>query len=418
VKYWDTIDTLATCKGLLKNEVCLLEKDFVQYIGGKFAIGTSYGRTALYLGLKAIDVQNLDVIVPAFTCTVVRHAVVMAGGNPKFVDIDMEDFTFDLHDLRQKISERTRAIILIHYFGRVARNMDDVIKIAKQNNIVLVEDCAHSLGAEFYDKKIGTFGAFSVFSLTKSTINFGGGILATTEDYIYQNARKILEQEKNSIKRRIVDFPLILAYGLEQIADKLVFDRVNKSIFKWWLINVPKLLVTLRRYIIKSIKFPSSIIRLGRRAHKPPSHHDKRKASSPYDQGIHMEPIIAALARTQLRKLDRLIEQRKNIYSDIAKVGSYHFKTSDQFQGRDVYTHMVTRFPSTDIFKLIKKCKKRGVLLRPTWPTHQRLWEHQSTDNVRAIERQIVTWNVNPMLKPTEINNFIALLNECQSGTF
>ena len=139
VKYFDFADLFASFKWVWSNEKAIFEKEFAEYIGAKFAIGTSYGRTALYLGLKAMDVKNMEVIIPAFICTVVRHAVTMAGGSPRFVDINIEDFNLNLDDLKQKISDKTKAIILTHYFGRVARNIEEVIQVAKENNIVLIE---------------------------------------------------------------------------------------------------------------------------------------------------------------------------------------------------------------------------------------------------------------------------------------
>src|SRR4030042_579080 len=165
MKYFGMDDFYASINWIWRDQNSLFEKEFAKYIGTKFALGTSYGRTALYLGLGAIDVRDREVIIPSFICTVVRHAVVAAGGIPRFVDINLENFTYDLTDLKKKISDRTKVIILVHYFGRVARNMEEVIQVAREKKIALVDDCAHSLGAEYQGKKIGTFGDFSVFSL-------------------------------------------------------------------------------------------------------------------------------------------------------------------------------------------------------------------------------------------------------------
>src|SRR4030042_3061125 len=165
MKYFGIDDLWASLRWVWGDQKSLFEKEFAQYIGAKYAMGTSYGRTALYSGLRAIDVRDREVIIPAFICTVVRHAVVAAGGIPRFVDVDLENFTYDVSDLKKKISDRTKAIILVHYFGRVARNMEEVIQVAREKKIALVDDCAHSLGAEYQGKKIGTFGDFSVFSL-------------------------------------------------------------------------------------------------------------------------------------------------------------------------------------------------------------------------------------------------------------
>ena len=92
IKYFDFSDIGACIKWIWRNQINEFEKQFAEYIGIKYANATSYGRTALFLGLKAINVQNREVIIPSFTCTVVRQAVTLAGGVPQFVDINFEDF--------------------------------------------------------------------------------------------------------------------------------------------------------------------------------------------------------------------------------------------------------------------------------------------------------------------------------------
>ncbi len=216
-------------KWLFSNANSKFGREFAEYIGRKHVINTSFGRTAIYLGLRAIDVLNKEVIIPKFTCTVVRQAVIMAGATPVFVDIDYDNFGFDINDLKQKITKNTKAIIATHYFGRVVGNFEEIIKITKQNNLLLVEDCAHSLGAEYKGKRVGTFGDFSIFSLTKNMINFGGGVLSTNSDIIFNSALRIAIEEKKSIKKRILDFPMVLAYGLEQMINKVIFTELKEA---------------------------------------------------------------------------------------------------------------------------------------------------------------------------------------------
>jgi len=413
MKYFAFRDIISCIKWIFHDDRAMFEKEFADYVGTHFALGTSFGRTALYAGLKAIDVLGGEVIISTFTCTVVRHAVTMAGATPIFVDINLANLNFNLDDLKKKISEKTKAIVLTHYFGRVARNMDNVIQIAEQNNIALIEDCAHSLGAEYKDRKIGTFGLFSIFSLTKNTINFGGGVLVTDNYSIYQDAKKILDNERISLKQRIVDFPMILAYGLEQMIDRLIFDRINKNIFKWWIIHLPHILLRMRQYIISFIKLPFLFFMPNRKKKK--QHYQTPNVAAPerYRQGLLMEPLIASLARTQLCKIDGLIELRKKTYLDLCKIERIFFNNSENIAFKDVYTHMVLQFNDSDIFDTIKKCKKQGLLLRATWPTHQKLWLNQDTKNVRPIEKEILTWNVNPMLEQDERNKFIKIVNNC-----
>jgi dTDP-4-amino-4,6-dideoxygalactose transaminase len=397
-------------KWIFSDERSAFEKEFAEYIGAKFVIGTSFGRTALCLGLQAVGVDKREVIIPSFICTVVRHAVVAAGGVPRFVDLNLEDFTINLDDLRRKISEKTKVIVLPHYFGRVARNIHDAISLAKENNLILVEDCAHALGAEYKGKKVGTYGDFSVFSLTKNMINFGGGVLVTDNDCIYENAKKILKKEKRVLKKRMLDFPIVLAYGLEQAVNKVVFDRVSRRSLTWALILLPRFIIGTRGLMIKALKFPSIVKSANYGRVREPSRSHQTGSRVEYEQGVRMEPIIASLARTQLRKIESLEFQRKQIHRRVTTLASYHFKNSDAFPGRDVCTHAVLRFPNRDIFRLVEKAKRRGLLLRATWPTHQELWEEQDTENVTTIGREFLTWDVSPTLNNQETERFLRIV--------
>jgi dTDP-4-amino-4,6-dideoxygalactose transaminase len=343
---------------------------------------------------------------------VVRHAVVLAGGIPRFVDIDLENFSYNLDDLHKNICRNTRAIVIVHYFGRPACNLQDVLKIAREKDIRVVEDCAHSLGAEWEGRKVGSFGDFSIFSLTKGMINFGGGVLVTGDEKIYQKARQLLDEEKSSLKDRILDFPLILAYGLEQMIEKSIFDRVKKSIFKWWLLSLPMGILAVRDLVIRALKSPLSLISGRKKTNAESGLQEANLQPEGYPQGVGMEPIIASLARSQLRKLESLIEQRRKVYSELHRIPNCHLKRNSEFHGRDVDTQLLFRFQDRDTNEVIEHCKSRGLLLRGTWPTHQRLWKGQDTRNVRTLEREFLIWNVNPDLNEREKATFIEILED------
>lgn len=128
-----------------------------------------------------------------------------------------------------------------------------------------------------------------------------------------------------------------------------------------------------------------------------------------------MEPIIASLGLTQLKKLDSLINQRKEIYDELNDLIALNTIDKMESDVKDVYTHAVFRFKGNDIFTLIEKFKKDGLLLRATWPTHQRLWENQNTENILRIAREILIWNVNPNVTSQEIEKFIHIVSDINS---
>lgn len=153
------------------------------------------------MALRTIDVKGKGVMVPNLTCTSVRDAIILAGATPIFVDIDPASLDIILTDAHLKLTDKTTAIILIHYYGGFCTNIAELQAFARQHNLTVIEDCAHSLGAEYKGKKLGNFGNLSIFSLTKNTLNLSGGLLCTNHKQFYDKARIILLEDNYFIGR-------------------------------------------------------------------------------------------------------------------------------------------------------------------------------------------------------------------------
>lgn len=166
-----------------------LENEF----SGKFFF-TNYGRTSLYLILKSLNLpRGSKVGVPLYSCTVVFDAVIKAGYTPCFIDIDIDNYTIDLEDLKTKIEDLS-ALVVIHTFGRPA-DMDKIKKIA--DSIPVVEDCAHSLLSEYRGKKTGTMSTASFFSLSKYISCGGGGIALINDERLIERIKEEIEGFRN-----------------------------------------------------------------------------------------------------------------------------------------------------------------------------------------------------------------------------
>jgi len=408
VRYFDLQDFYSLFRWMWRNPTKEFEEGFAQYIGGKYAIATSYGRTALYLALRAIEAKGYEVILPSFICTVVRQAVVQAGAKPRFVDVNYSDLSINLEDLKSKINSQTRAILLIHYFGNVAPNFSDILQIVKESQVVLIEDCAHSLGAVFQEKKVGTFGDLSIFSLTKNSINFGGGVLVTNNKKFYLNAKRILEAERISLKKRIVDFPILLSYGAEQFVQRLLLDRIKISQWKWKIIRLPIWIIKIRSlffYLIFHIKSK-------KKTTEADSFKDTLHLENNYYpvQPLKIEPLISSLALSQLKKLDLLNKKRQLICAYLDKCKFSHISNKKiNHTAISVGTNKIFSFNHQNIFILMRKYQKRGISLKPTWPTHQSIWDEQNTDNLRRIAHQILTMNIHPDLTKGEIEKILKI---------
>lgn len=145
-------------------KVELFEKRLAQYVQAPCAIAVNCGSSALYLVLKVAGIKPGDeVISPSLTFVATNHAILLNQGKIVFTDVDPQTLCADPDDIMRKISRRTKAVVVVHYGGHPA-DLDSLIKISQEKNIILIEDAAHAMGAEYKGKKIGSLGDFTCFS--------------------------------------------------------------------------------------------------------------------------------------------------------------------------------------------------------------------------------------------------------------
>ncbi len=178
---------------ILGNEVDSFEREFSNYLGVSYFIGTSSGTTALLVALKALDIGiNDEVILPAMSFYATAEAVAFIGAKPVFVDIDPYTFNIDTSQIEAKISDKTKLILPVHLYGYPA-NLDEICKIAKNNKLKILTDCAHATGAGYYGKKAGAIEDIAAFSFYPSKnlgcIGEAGGI-ATNDERLADLCRK------------------------------------------------------------------------------------------------------------------------------------------------------------------------------------------------------------------------------------
>lgn len=161
-----------------------LEQSVAQHCETEFAVGCASGSDALLLALMAIRIEAGDeVILPSFTFFATASAVTRLGGIPVFVDIDPQTFNLDAAAIERAITRRTKAIIPVHLFGQCC-DMQPIMDLANHHEIEVVEDCAQSIGANYYGKPAGSIGRMGCFSFypTKNLGGMGDGGMLTTND--------------------------------------------------------------------------------------------------------------------------------------------------------------------------------------------------------------------------------------------
>jgi len=172
-----------------------LENRFKQYFGAKYAFSFNSGRASLMAVLKSLDIKG-EVLMQAFTCNAASNPVKWSGLKPVYVDVS-DGFNMDPEDLRRKITSESRVVMVQHTFGFSAK-IDEIKKICQENNLILIEDAAHALGAEYNNQKIGTFGKAAFFSFSRDKIisSVYGGMVVTNDDELAEKIRQFREQVK------------------------------------------------------------------------------------------------------------------------------------------------------------------------------------------------------------------------------
>ena len=175
----------------LGREVDKLEEAFAQLVGAKHAIGVGSGTDAIFLSLRALDLQPGDeVITTSFTFYATIGAIVTAGGTPVFCDIE-DDFNISVAGIESLITEKTKAIVAVHWSGKPCE-MNEMIEISERFGIPIIEDACHSILAEYRGKRTGTFGitgCFSFHPLKNLNVWGDGGIVTTNSDEMNSKIR-------------------------------------------------------------------------------------------------------------------------------------------------------------------------------------------------------------------------------------
>lgn len=179
---------------ILGKNVTAFEQEVAQYLGVKHAIGCANGTDAIFLAMKALQLQPGDeVITTPFTYVATSESVIHAGAKPVFVDVDPVTFNLDVTQIEAKITPKTKAILPVHLYGLPA-NMAALRQIADKHNLFIVEDCAQAIGAKFNGTCVGglsDIGTFSFFPTKNLGAMGDGGMVTTNNDGLADRLRML-----------------------------------------------------------------------------------------------------------------------------------------------------------------------------------------------------------------------------------
>jgi dTDP-4-amino-4,6-dideoxygalactose transaminase len=179
---------------ILGEEVKRFEQDFAAYCGAKYCVGVANGLDALELGLSVFNFpEKSEIIVPSNTYIATVLAIINTGNIPVLAEPNLKTYNINPAFIESKITEKTKAIMVVHLYGQ-ATKMDEIVRIAEKYNLEIIEDCAQAHGATFNNQHVGTFGKIGAFSFYP-TKNLGAladaGAIITSDETIYNKLKAL-----------------------------------------------------------------------------------------------------------------------------------------------------------------------------------------------------------------------------------
>jgi dTDP-4-amino-4,6-dideoxygalactose transaminase len=358
------------------------EAEFARTFDARHAIAFPYGRAALWAFFKAMGLEGVEVLQPAYSCVVVAHATVLSGNTPRFVDCNLHDYKMNLEQFASAMNEHTRVVIPTHLFGYPmdVDAVNEIIRTAEKrygHKIWVVQDCAHSFGASWQGGLVCNAGDVALYGLniSKMITSIFGGMLTTNDDPLAEKIRGWRDAHFHkpawvkSIRRRLY----LMA----------VYPAFSESLygFVYWLQNETPLLDVLTK-----------AYHLDEKIHFPPDHMDL------------MLGVEAEVGRKQLEKYGEIVEKRRETagYFNEVLSRSGMFDLPPLVDGA-TYSHYVIRVPDRNRF--MREMARRGVqlgqLIEYSIP-HMAAYENYAGvgqfPNSRLCSRQTINLPIHPGL--------------------
>ncbi len=329
--------------------VARFEGEFAQTFEAQHAIAFPYGRSALWTFFKATGLEGVEIIMPAYTCVVVAHAIILSGNTPRFVDITLYDYNMDLDQVRMAINERTGAIVATHLFG-YPLDIDKLTEIVQEaekhygHKIWIIQDCAHAFGARWKEQLVCNVGDIALFGLniSKTITSIFGGMLTTNDSALAEKVRKW--RDTYFMQPRVSKFIRRLIYLL---AVYPAFDEKLYGLVQWLQHATP-----LLNHLTKAYHLDEKI-------HFPPDCMDKMLA------------VEAQVGLKQLGKyLDIVRQKQENARYYSEHLGDIPDWVLPPLVAGATYSHYVVRVPNREGVSqvLLRRGTQLGQLIEYSVP--------------------------------------------------
>jgi len=377
-----------------KYAVQRFEKLFADTFQSTFAVAFPYGRSALWAFFSAIGIKDMEILQPAYTCSVVAHATVLSGNIPVFVDNTLTDYNMDIDLFADAITPNTRVVIPTHLFGYpmdVDKVNDIVHQAEKQygHKIWIIQDCAHSFDARIKGKTVANAGNGAIFGLgiSKQITSIFGGVFSTNDEVTAKKVREFRDKkfQKPSWKKSIFRYLYLLA----------VYPAFQPSIYGlvYWMQEKTPILNRLTK-----------AYHLDEKIHFPPDYLDQ------------MTDIEALVGLEQLKKYaairSKRIEIAKKYFDEIHITNEWILPP--EIDGA-TYSHFVIRTNARD--RLIKSFASHSIQLgqlieysMPHHPSYEKYAIEKPFPNSFLCSNSMINLPIYPNLDKTDIDKIVSVI--------
>lgn len=319
------------------------ENAFAQFSGAKYAVGVSNATSALHISLKALGIGKGDeVIVPDITFVATANAVLLTGATPVIADVDETDLNISVDSIKKSITTKTKAILPVHMAGNPCK-IKEIQKIAKANNLAIVEDCAHAVGAKYMNKHVGNYGVAGCFSFypTKNITTIEGGMIITNSKKIVEYAKtlrnhgitKSLTQRYSTGKPWNYDVlesgynyrldEIRASLGLSQLKQIKKLNRLRQKICLYYNSKLGKIQGIVTPLFSKDAAYHLYILRIQKEYGMSRDNLFNKLLKNGIRTSVHYKPLHEfTIFRKKAKIIDRL-ENSKRIYREIISLPLY-----------------------------------------------------------------------------------------------
>jgi len=394
--YLDSSDFLAALRPGAGR--CDFEAAIAARIGTRYAVAFAYGHSGLIASLRALALNDAEIVLPAYTCTVVADAVVASGNRPVFADIDITDFNMSLDAMKSVLTSRTRAIIATHMYGYPA-DVNAIRDAVGDDRVLIIEDRALGL-LPFASGTVGGGGDLGLFSFgpTKHLFTVEGGVMTTDSAELYEKLRAYRDREMSHLPKA-----LWMKRWLRLVRDYFGFVR------------------TLRIAVLPEVR--RTVHAVTRSNGGSPNNYDPTATLVARDYATAYADFQARVGLSQLRKLEDILDRRREL------AGFYDRELRDIpglvpapiVPGAN-YSQYTIRVAGRDAIDFSRRMRAKGVEVAQIYdrvlPYRKRFRRFAKTSylNTERVTREVVNLPIHSKVTMTEAQYVVECVHDILLG--